>query len=296
MLEICTRNGGVIVINITHLEVTTVAITVTTKADKLPWLTAKEEKFCAKYVETRNYTTAYRAAYPYGPDEGAILLKSAKIQGRIKELTNATAMALKYGLIDVVRHYIDIVTADPDELVSVKIGCCRYCHGDDHKYQWREREFIEAVEAVDVHNRANPKGLVEYPDIKGGLGYLHTVAPFEECPECGGEGITRIVARDSGMLSPGAAALYRGAKPGKYGIEIQIADKDKALDKLATLFGGATENINVRQLVEMLQRGSVPERVLDVTNLTAQQASDAYAQMLAGGAMPKLLTDSSSSG
>jgi phage terminase small subunit len=57
------------------------------------------------------------------------------------------------------------------------------------------------------------------------------------CPQCEGEGVARIVPQDTRKLSPIGRLLYQGVKRTKDGIEIKIADKDKAREQANRIIG-----------------------------------------------------------
>jgi hypothetical protein len=129
-----------------------------------------------------------------------------------------------------------MVQADPRELVEVRIGCCRCCHGIDHRYQFTQNE-LELAETL--HNESQAKKIerskahkpVEF-DRKGGPCFDRRKPPHPDCPECSGEGIGRVVLKDTQKLSPEAARLLAGVKEGKDGIEIKTHSVDAAMDKL----------------------------------------------------------------
>lgn len=72
---------------------------------------------------------------------------------------------------------------------------------------------------------------------QGGEGYSLRLEPNIECPDCAGDGVGRVVVRDTRKLSRQSAALYAGVKDGKDGIEVKMHDKMAALDKMFRYHG-----------------------------------------------------------
>ena len=125
-----------------------------------------------------------------------------------------------------------VAFADARELVEVRTGCCRCCYGEGHKYQRTVGEMNRDREDW-VEKGKNP---AEF-DEGGGIGFNPLKQPAEDCPICGGDGMSRVVLRDTRGLSQHAKALYAGAKQTKEGIEIKMHSKVDALEKLASHLG-----------------------------------------------------------
>ena len=243
-------------------------------------LTEKQEKFAqAVGIEGLSQSEAYRRAYAVGKmTERALHTEAYKlairphVAQRITELkTHKAATAVGTATFDVRKlfeTYMAIAFADPNELIGLKVGACRYCHGENHGYQWREREYLDAVGKWE----RKPDGPL--PDIAGGFGYKHFVPPHPDCPECGGDGLERVVPRDSEKLSPGARLLYRGAQQTKDGIKVLIADKDKALENIGRILGAFDDKLRVDL------EGKVA--ALKLTTSDPAAAAEAYAKMIKG--------------
>jgi len=222
-------------------------------------LTDKQQAFRDHYVEHRNANEAYRHAYDAVRMSGNSVAKAAyelmrlphvraSSDAGLEQQRQAAIAGLDFTVRDALVRLIETAAADPNELIGLRVGCCRFCHGDNHRYQWREREYLEACDAVEKRN-AHPKRTGEeepLPDPAGGFDYDHTRAPHDECPECRGEGVERIVARDTTKLSRGARMLYRGVKQTRNGIEVVLADQDKALQDAIRILGGFTDTVDVR--------------------------------------------------
>ncbi len=231
------------------------ATTPITALAEAPWndgLTAKEVDFVEAYVRSRNATVSYDQAfdsrggqYETRRLEGHRLLNRPHIKAAIKarQQIATTESGVSTGWL--AERFLSIATADPRELIGLKVGCCRYCHGEGHAYQWRLREYMEAVDQVERDVRLNPSVPVEYPDPTGGLDFNATIPPAPDCPQCHGEGIERFVPRDTDTLSEQAALLYGGVKVKKDGYEIIIADRSKALELACRILGAFDDKLRV---------------------------------------------------
>lgn len=247
-------------------------------------LTASEEAFCQHYAVHRDGAAAYRHAYNTDRDSkktthqvaASKMLSLAKISQRIEEIISASTKDTQAALTlaEIQQLWRDIALADPNELIGLKVGCCRYCWGVNHQYQWREREYMEEVAKAERIAKRDPD--YPFPDPSGGLDFNHTIAPNPECPECRGEGVDRVVARDTSKLSPGARLLYGGVKKKRDGIELIIADKQKALENLTRMMGGFKDNVKVD--------GSIAAAAAFVRLETKDpnEAAKAYADFIAG--------------
>lgn len=202
----------------------------------------KHEAFSLEYSKSRNATDAYRKA-GYSPKHAdtagpRLLSGNVGIKARIAELEAIIAKAVMMDVVAVVQRYVDIATADPNELIQNRVGACRWCHGYNHQYQWRTREEFQAVvdkwltipDEKKVYT--NPE-----PSDDGGYGYLRKREPHQDCPNCEGFGENYIVMPDTTQLSRKAQALFAGAKQTKDGLEIKTNDQLHALDMVAKHLG-----------------------------------------------------------
>jgi phage terminase small subunit len=196
-------------------------------------LSDKQIRFAREYCVDFNATKAYiRAGYSEnGAGESAHkLLNNAQIQEYVEEQKRQLAALAEATGSLVLREWLDVATADPRELIHTRVGCCRFCYGIDHKYQWTEGGYSSALDrAIEADKRP--------PDIGGGLGYNGHREPFAECPECMGAGIYRTWIADARNYSRKAARLFAGVKQTKDGIEIKMRDQDAAWAKIADYLG-----------------------------------------------------------
>ncbi|WP_110599813.1 terminase small subunit [Salinicola lusitanus] len=136
----------------------------------------------------------------------------------------------------VLDRWWSIATADPGSLTQLRRGCCRYCHGDDHLFQWKdEAEFSRAMDNADEGKE---------PSDEGGYGFRPFHTPHPSCPECGGEGLPRVYAEDTRNLGPEAKMLFAGVKQTKEGLEVKMQDQAKALENVARHLGMFTDRVD----------------------------------------------------
>lgn len=191
-------------------------------------LTPKEERFVGEYLIDLNATqAAIRAGYSaksarqIGTENLSKPSISAAIAIAQDERAKRTGISADKALLDVWH----MASADARELSQVKVDCCRFCHGEGHQ---RQRTVGEMNRDREKHV-AKKKDITDF-DEEGGIGFDPLRPPHKDCPECGGDGHARPVVMDTRYLSPQAAALYAGAKQGKYGVEVQTHSKMAAMD------------------------------------------------------------------
>lgn len=193
-------------------------------------LNERQQRFVLEYLVDLNATkAAMRAGYSArtAGSQGFDLLKKPEIQQALAQARHEQQERTHINADRVIAEAWAIFTADPRELVEVKVGCCRHCYGEGFKHQRTVAEFNHDRERWAEANKPP-----EEFDEKGGIGYDPLRAPNDECPECGGDGSARVVLKDTRTLSPAALALYAGAKEGKNGIEVQMHDKGAFAEKL----------------------------------------------------------------
>ena len=158
----------------------------------------------------------------------------AEARARQQERTQITADK-------VLREAWHTAIADRRELVQVKVGCCRHCHGEGFRRQRTLAEYNRDREDFAKKGRE----VSEFGELDGiGFNLLRHQNP--ECPKCGGNGQARVVVMDTCDVSEQALANYAGAKQGKYGIEVMLHSKDAALEKLFKHLGLYEKDNNQR--------------------------------------------------
>jgi phage terminase small subunit len=138
---------------------------------------------------------------------------------------------------DVIRGLVNTVRADPRKLVELRRTCCRCCHGWEHEYQRTEGEMRRARESHAAAMAVLPAEKRVPFNEAGGTGWDPRRDPHEDCTECFGEGVVEPRFADTRDLDAESAALYRGVKRTKDGLEMLLADQDKARDQLARHLG-----------------------------------------------------------
>lgn len=257
-----------------------------------PWhdgLTAKMVAFSEHYYRYRNATQAYKHAfdaagssYETCRNEGSRLLADPRIQRALKERYKLGSAETGVDIAWLLNHFLTIAMADPRELIGLKVGCCRFCWGEGHGYQWREREYLEQLAQVETQimqaSRAGADtSAFAYPDPAGGLDFNATLPPHPDCPQCHGEGVERFVPRDTDTLSDQALLLYGGVKvKPNGGYEIIIADRAKAAELAGRILGAFTDKVKISGVVGHMHA------VADLRKIDPQEAAKAYRDFVAG--------------
>lgn len=193
-------------------------------------LTDKQQRFVAEYLVDLNATqAAIRAGYSVNTAAaiGHENLKKPEIQLAILNARKAQQERTSITADGALREVWNIATADARDLVELKVGCCRCCHGHGNKYQRTVGEMNRDREDW-VEKGKNP---AEF-DEGGGIGFNPLLQPHPQCPICGGDGQSRVVLKDTRTMGEKAIALYAGAKQTQHGIEIKMHSKGDALEKL----------------------------------------------------------------
>lgn len=204
-------------------------------------LTAQRERFCQELlVDDNGAAAARRAGYTTRRSKRLAyeLLQLPEIQARIAQLRAERSERLKIEADDVLRELWTIAKADPRELIEYRVGACRYCHGEGHRYQRTPRERAEAF--AEWEKKKEPP---EFDEL-GGVGYSRNRPPHPECPECHGLGEGFTVVKDQRMVSPGAARLLAGVKETKEGIEVKMHDPQDALVSVGKHLGMFTDKVD----------------------------------------------------
>ncbi len=196
-------------------------------------LTPKQQRFVVEYLVDLNGTqAAIRAGYSAKTAEQMAyqLLQKTSVKKAISAARKDQQDRTEITADRVLREAWNILTADARELVQVKVGCCRHCWGEGHRYQRTVAEYNhDHAEWLAKHQARKTQ---EDFEEQGGIGYNPLRPPHPECPECCGDGYSRVVLADTRKISPAAAALYAGAEQTKYGFKVVMHDKVAAMEKL----------------------------------------------------------------
>lgn len=207
-------------------------------------MTAKQESFAWHYAMGATAAEAYRRAYDckdgfaYASRAGFELLQNANVTSMVDAIKADILQKRKDAADALVNQCLAVIAYQPAEITKIVRVPCRYCHGHGHAYQWRETEYLEKLKAAE----ANGKPL---PDIAGGFGYDTRLQPVDDCPNCNGNGLEMDVITPTDELSPQARAGFLGVKRTRNGLEIILADKDKAMERLARLLGLDKTTLNL---------------------------------------------------
>lgn len=205
-------------------------------------LTAKQRLFVAEYLKDFNgYQAAVRAGYGQkgAAAQAARLLINVNVQNAISDALKRREERTEITSDMVLKRWWQIATADPNELMQLRRGACRYCHGFGHQYQWTEREFEEAKLMAELNE-------VPPPLMLGGFGFDKTKAAHPKCPECNGEGQQEVFIHDTRKLSSAGKLLFAGVKQTKFGIEVLTQSQEAALLNVAKHLGMFTEKIDLK--------------------------------------------------
>ncbi len=204
-----------------------------TDKQELAPLTPKQQRFVEEYLVDLNGTqAAIRAGYSprTAQEQSSRLLSNAMVQQAVAAGRKEQQERTEITSDRVLAEAWNILTADVRELVQVKVGCCRHCWGEGHRYQRTLAEYnFDRAEWLVKKEAGKAKDEFEE---QGGIGYDPLRPPHPECPECCGDGYSRAVLSDTRRVSRAAASLYAGAEHTKHGLKIHLHDKLAAMEKL----------------------------------------------------------------
>lgn len=217
---------------------------------------ARLARFIDEYMIDLNGTqAAIRAGYSVksAQPQASRLLSNVMVQAAISQRQHERRERLGLEADTVYKYVHGIATVDTNELVENRIDACRYCWGKDNRYQFtrsemerREEEYNEECEAAAAAGGDMPQF-----DEKGGTGFNPKEGPNPECMECFGDGVAKIIMKDSSQMSPQARMAYGGTKPGKFGPEMVIYERTKALDMLARHEGFYNDKLDLNMGQQM---------------------------------------------
>lgn len=223
-------------------------------------LTPAQALFAREWLRDLNATQAYLRVHPKvktttASVEGSALLRHPAVAAEIARVRKDLELAITYDVATMIRREAEIAFADPRELVSHHVDCCRHCYGRGHLYQRTAAEMERAREAHAKQVRlakSDPRVKPGRFDEQGGIGFDPRLPPVEDCPECFGRGVRQTLVHDTRHLSPAAAALYAGVKETKDGIQVLMQDQAAARERVERHLG-AFEKDN-RQRTELAEQ------------------------------------------
>lgn len=244
-------------------------------------LRERVERFCGHFVMTNNEMHSYRLAFVVDKHAAAQwvfkqareLLQDPSVRERVQELRDTAAKSLLVSVQDLIQDWVDIATADPNELVAHVHVNCRFCYGAGHAYQWADdAEYAAAVDAALKKDKP-------IPDCSGGFGFNDGLEPLLTCPSCYGRGYGRVRIADTTKLSSKALKLYAGAKQDRFGsVEILMHSQEKARESLARTLGAFKDGVPVLPLIPVAGAQTIPD------NISSADAGRGYLRLINGGA------------
>lgn len=203
------------------------------------------QRFITEYLKDLNGTAAARRANPVlkAPQNVAYkLLAKPQVVEAIATANAERNARVKAEADDVLREVLAIALADTNEIMQVRRGCCRHCHGTEHRYQHTTQRALD--KARNLYALTDESLVEEFEH--GGIGFDPKREPEGDCPHCGGEGSAYVHVNDTRHLSPAARSLFAGAKQTKDGIEVKLHDKSKHLELLLRHLGLLNDKLEVK--------------------------------------------------
>ncbi|MES3577620.1 terminase small subunit [Enterobacter cloacae] len=163
------------------------------------------------------------------------LLRNIKVSRAIRWLRDKRQKRLALTELEIIHQLSSIASADPGLISHIRRVNCRYCWGEDHHYQWRD---------VDEYERACASALTENkapPSFEGGVGFVESTVPNEECPRCNGEGRMEAHFADTSMLDGPERWLVAGVEETMNGLKVRMVSQEAARRDLLKIIA-ATKN------------------------------------------------------
>jgi phage terminase small subunit len=207
-------------------------------------LTPIEENFARLFVLYNNATRAYIEASNSTAKRSVARVMAWEmghrphVRKRVQEYYSLAAAATVIDYAAILENDRQIVEGfkHADEITQHIHECCRYCHGTEHRYQWRDfEEYLDALKRVDLENdkrRELGQRELSQPSDSGGYGFDPQAEPNLFCPRCEGRGISVNVIADTTKLQGPARAIVKGIKVTANGAEVVFHDVDKAKERL----------------------------------------------------------------
>lgn len=227
-------------------------------------LSEKQGIFAENVAAGKKLVEAYRIAGYEGEGNTAHsnasrMLRNARVFRAVSFLRDKRQQRLSLTEDEIIHQLSAIASANPNELVQYRRVNCRHCWGERHLYQWRDiEEFDKAAEKASTDGKEEP----EY----GGLGFVETGFPNEDCPRCNGEGETQLFVADTTQLEGDARWLYAGIKQTQNGLEVRMANQEAARRDLLKI-------IEARKNWAAKKEGEDPEP--EENDITDEQLNDA---------------------
>lgn len=169
------------------------------------------QEYCKDFIATKAYI---RAGYSEsGASVGASnLLANIKIKEAIDERKAELAVVARLTPEWVLKQWLDIAIADPNEIISARRNSCGDCY---------EQEIREVMLAAGMRDSLR--------------------VPNPECASCHGDGVEEVFLADTRHLKGPARRLYAGVQKTKDGIKVLMRDQDAALANISKYLGMVVE-------------------------------------------------------
>lgn len=177
------------------------------------------------------------------------MLATAPVKAKLEQAMAERAERTGISADRVLERWWAVATADARDLTELHRCGCRYCWGTDHHFQRTPQELREALEdyqtQIDTASDSAAAARVKVVDQVGGCDYNPRKDPNPACPECFGQGVEVVVAKDTRDLSPAARMLYAGVKTTQNGLEIKTHSQGDALTNVAKHLGMLATRLKV---------------------------------------------------
>ncbi|MGN8012607.1 terminase small subunit [Enterobacter sp. 22325] len=189
-------------------------------------LSDQQALFVFWYVKTKNRVEAYKkAGYKCTGDTAyaaaSRMYRNVKVSRAIKALAKRMRQRYTADLDEIVDQLVAIIRADPNLVSQYRRVNCRFCWGEENKYQWRDESEYEAALSKAADNGKTP------PE-DGGIGFIDNADPNPDCPRCQGEGKGQMIINDTRDLESDELMYYLGVKQTKNGLEVLTESKQAA--------------------------------------------------------------------
>lgn len=151
-------------------------------------LTAKQEKFCHKYIETGNASEAYRQSYSCEKmktetvnRKAVELMANGKVSARVRELQAKAEKKSNYRKQDAIKDLVEIITTNPMEYINVEDRVDR--NGLKQVVVVKDLESLPKEKQKCIKSIAPAKGggvRVEFYDKLAGLDRLSKMLGWDE--------------------------------------------------------------------------------------------------------------------
>lgn len=226
-------------------------------------LTAQQKRFVAEYLIDQNATAAATRAGYSDSSYGRQLLTIPHVAEAIAQQQKASLVRTLASADEVLAQMWQLATYDANELSQYRRGCCRYCWGFGHHYQWRDMVEFEEQRLKSVEKKSRE------PEDAGGYGYDHNREPNPTCPRCNGDGIGQPYFPDTRKLPPVSRLAYSGLKLGKHGVEITAISRERMYEAVMKRLGLADS-----EFAQQLQQIEIERRQLEIEKLRKELAAD----------------------